>query len=126
MTASEAALAILAEAVAARYGREGGRLTSSPNQIHAVGMTSGLILAAGGGNALWLRLPEAAGDRSAGGPLLEWAVRAQCAVPGLERVVVVLGSRAAEVRAAVGVRTRRGDRVRGLGRRARRHRCGGA
>jgi xanthine dehydrogenase accessory factor len=35
VTASEAALAILAEAVAARYGREGGRLTSSPKQIHA-------------------------------------------------------------------------------------------
>jgi xanthine dehydrogenase accessory factor len=34
-TAAEAALAIIAEAVAARYGREGGRLTSSPNQIHA-------------------------------------------------------------------------------------------
>jgi xanthine dehydrogenase accessory factor len=35
VTAAEAALAILAEAVAARYGREGARLTSSPNQIHA-------------------------------------------------------------------------------------------
>jgi xanthine dehydrogenase accessory factor len=35
VTAAEAALAILAEAVAARYGRDGGRLTSSPNQIHA-------------------------------------------------------------------------------------------
>jgi xanthine dehydrogenase accessory factor len=35
VTAAEAALAILAEAVAARYGREGGRLTTSPNQIHA-------------------------------------------------------------------------------------------
>jgi xanthine dehydrogenase accessory factor len=35
VTAAEAALAILAEAVAARYGRAGGRLTSSPNQIHA-------------------------------------------------------------------------------------------
>jgi xanthine dehydrogenase accessory factor len=35
VTAAEAALAILAEAVAARYGREGGRLTASPNQITA-------------------------------------------------------------------------------------------
>jgi xanthine dehydrogenase accessory factor len=35
VTAAEAAIAILAEAVAARYGREGGRLTTSPNQIHA-------------------------------------------------------------------------------------------
>lgn len=35
VTAAEAALAILAEAVAAHYGRKGGRLTTSPNQIHA-------------------------------------------------------------------------------------------
>lgn len=35
VTAAEAALAILAEAVAARYGRDGGRLTTSPNQIRA-------------------------------------------------------------------------------------------
>ena len=35
VTAAEAAIAILAEAVAARYGREGGRLTTSTNQIHA-------------------------------------------------------------------------------------------
>jgi xanthine dehydrogenase accessory factor len=34
-TAAEVALAIISEAVATRYGREGGRLTSSPNQIHA-------------------------------------------------------------------------------------------
>jgi xanthine dehydrogenase accessory factor len=33
VTAAEAALAILAEAVAGRYGREGGRLTTSLNQI---------------------------------------------------------------------------------------------
>jgi xanthine dehydrogenase accessory factor len=33
VTAPEAAIAILAEAVAARYGREGGRLTTSPTQI---------------------------------------------------------------------------------------------
>lgn len=35
VTAADAALAILAEAVAAGHGREGGRLTTSPNQIHA-------------------------------------------------------------------------------------------
>jgi xanthine dehydrogenase accessory factor len=35
VTAAEAALAILAEAVAAVNGRDGGRLTTSPNQIHA-------------------------------------------------------------------------------------------
>lgn len=36
-TASEAALAIAAEAVAARNGRAGGRLTTSENAIHAAG-----------------------------------------------------------------------------------------
>ena len=35
VTAAEAALAILAEAVAALHGRAGGRLTTSANQIHA-------------------------------------------------------------------------------------------
>jgi xanthine dehydrogenase accessory factor len=34
VTAAEAALAILAEAVAALHGRAGGRLTTSANQIH--------------------------------------------------------------------------------------------
>jgi CTP:molybdopterin cytidylyltransferase MocA len=36
-----------------------------------------------------------------GRPLLEHAVAAQCAVPALERVVVVLGNRAEEIRAGV-------------------------
>jgi xanthine dehydrogenase accessory factor len=36
-TATEAALAILAEAVAARHGRAGGRLTGSDNAIHVAG-----------------------------------------------------------------------------------------
>lgn len=35
LTAGEAALAILAEAVAGLHGRAGGRLTTSANQIHA-------------------------------------------------------------------------------------------
>jgi molybdenum cofactor cytidylyltransferase len=63
-------------------------------------MTSGLILAAGGGTRFGSDSPKQVAALG-GRPLLEWAVRAQCAVPGLERVVVVLGSRAAEVRAAV-------------------------
>jgi CTP:molybdopterin cytidylyltransferase MocA len=33
--------------------------------------------------------------------LLEWAVRAQCSVAGLERVVVVLGSHASDIRGGV-------------------------
>jgi xanthine dehydrogenase accessory factor len=36
-TAAEAALGILAEAVAALHGREGGRLTASANAIHPAG-----------------------------------------------------------------------------------------
>ena len=36
-TAGESALAILAEAVAARHGREGSRLTTSENAIHVAG-----------------------------------------------------------------------------------------
>jgi molybdenum cofactor cytidylyltransferase len=63
-------------------------------------MTSGLILAAGAGTRFGPDSPKQLAPFR-GRPLLEWAVRAQCAVPGLERVVVVLGSRAADVRAAV-------------------------
>ena len=58
-------------------------------------MIGGLILAAGAGTRF--------GERSKllaeleGRPLLEHAVAAQCAVPELERVVVVLGAAASEV-----------------------------
>jgi molybdenum cofactor cytidylyltransferase len=63
-------------------------------------MTGGLVLAAGAGVRF-------GGDQSKllalvdGRPVLEWAVRAQCSVASLERVVVVVGSRADEVLAAV-------------------------
>jgi len=60
---------------------------------------AGLILAAGAGTRF-----GAEGKLLAeldGRPLLEWAVRAQCAVPSLLRVVVVLGARADEVLARV-------------------------
>lgn len=63
-------------------------------------MTSGLILAAGAGTRFGPDSPKQLAALR-GRPLLEWAVRAQCSVPGLERVVVVLGSRAADVREAV-------------------------
>ena len=63
-------------------------------------MTSGLILAAGEGTRFGPDSPKQLAALR-GRPLLEWAVRAQCAVPALERVVVVLGSRATDVRAGV-------------------------
>lgn len=63
-------------------------------------MTSGLILAAGAGTRFGSESPKQLA-LFCGRPLLEWAVRAQCAVPGLERVVVVLGSRAPQVLAGV-------------------------
>jgi molybdenum cofactor cytidylyltransferase len=59
-------------------------------------MTSGLILAAGAGTRFGSQSPKQLAPFH-GRPLLEWAVRAQCAVPGLERIVVVLGSRADQV-----------------------------
>ena len=58
-----------------------------------------MILAAGAGTRFGPTPKQLAA--LGGRPLLEWAVRAQCAVPALERVVVVLGSRAVDVRAAV-------------------------
>lgn len=63
-------------------------------------MICGLVLAAGAGVRF-------GGDESKllalvdGRPVLEWAVRAQCAVDLLERVVVVVGSRSDEVLAGV-------------------------
>lgn len=62
-------------------------------------MIAGLVLAAGAGTRF--------GERSKllaeldGRPLLEHAVRAQCAVPELQRVVVVLGASAGEIVAGV-------------------------
>jgi molybdenum cofactor cytidylyltransferase len=60
---------------------------------------AGLVLAAGGG----VRFGSESKLLAAldGRPLLEWSVAAACAVPALERVVTVLGSRSDEVRAAV-------------------------
>lgn len=60
---------------------------------------AGLVLAAGGGTRFGAS-PKQLADFH-GRPLLEWAVRAQCAVTELERVVVVLGSCADAIRAGV-------------------------
>jgi len=60
---------------------------------------AGLVLAAGEGRRFGSASKLLA--ELDGRPLLEWAVAAQCASPALERVVVVLGADAEEVRAGV-------------------------
>jgi CTP:molybdopterin cytidylyltransferase MocA len=60
---------------------------------------AGLILAAGEGTRFGPE-PKLLAEL-AGRPVLEHAVRAQCAVPEVERVVVVLGAHASRIREAV-------------------------
>ncbi len=62
-------------------------------------MNAGLILAAGQGARFGER-PKLLADL-AGRPLLEHAIGAQCAVEGIERIVVVLGAHAADLMANV-------------------------
>jgi molybdenum cofactor cytidylyltransferase len=61
---------------------------------------AGLILAAGSGTRFGRERSKLLADLD-GRPLLEHAIAAQCAVPELERIVVVLGSQADEVLARV-------------------------
>lgn len=63
-------------------------------------MIAGLVLAAGAGTRFGSDSKLLA--ELDGAPLVEHAIRAQCEVSELERVVVVLGSRAQEVRDRVG------------------------
>jgi molybdenum cofactor cytidylyltransferase len=58
-------------------------------------VTAGLILAAGAGTR-YGEEPKLLADLD-GRPLLEHAIRAQCAVPELERITVVLGAHAGEL-----------------------------
>jgi len=58
-------------------------------------MTDGLILAAGAGTRFGSQPKQLA--ELDGLPLLEWAVRAACAVDELDRVIVVLGAHADEI-----------------------------
>lgn len=60
---------------------------------------AGLVLAAGAGTRFGAS-PKQLADFH-GRPLLEWAVRAQCSVREIDRVMVVLGSHASEIAAAV-------------------------
>jgi CTP:molybdopterin cytidylyltransferase MocA len=62
-------------------------------------VTAGLVLAAGAGTRFGIDSKLLA--ELDGRPLLEHAVAAQCAVAALDRVVVVLGSRADEIRTQV-------------------------
>jgi molybdenum cofactor cytidylyltransferase len=64
-----------------------------------IGSLAGLILAAGEGSRFG-RHPKLLAQLD-GLPLLEHAIRAQCATPQLARVVVVLGAHAAEISAAI-------------------------
>jgi len=65
-------------------------------------LIGGLVLAAGAGTRFGDECKLLA--ELAGRPLLEHAVKAQCAVADIERVVVVLGARAAEIARAVDFR----------------------
>ena len=62
-------------------------------------MIAGVVLAAGAGTRFGAE-PKLLAPLS-GRPLLEWAVRAQCAVTQIERVLVVLGAGSIAVRAQV-------------------------
>ncbi|HEY2006758.1 MAG TPA: nucleotidyltransferase family protein [Solirubrobacteraceae bacterium] len=63
-------------------------------------MIAGLVLAAGAGSRFAASESKLLADVG-GQPVLERAVAAACAVPALERVVVVLGAHSTEVRAGV-------------------------
>ena len=83
VSAEETALSILAEVVASRHGREGGRLTGAGGRIHAGRrLTVDRRADPRRGRRHPVRRSEPKQLADLGGrPLLEWAVRAQCSVP---------------------------------------------
>jgi molybdenum cofactor cytidylyltransferase len=70
-----------------------------PREARGARVIAGLILAAGEGSRFGPE-PKLLAELD-GRPLVEHAIRAQCAVPELERVVVVLGAHADELRSRV-------------------------
>jgi CTP:molybdopterin cytidylyltransferase MocA len=84
---------------------------------------AGLVLAAGAGRRFGPDSKLLADLH--GRPLLEYAIRAQCAVPELERVVVVLGAHASAVIERVDLHARSRRSV-GTGRTVRRLPCAAA
>ena len=115
LTAEETALSIMAEIVAVKHGHAGGRLRARARpdprgrRVTGSATAAGLVLAAGEGRRFGGPKQLARLD---GRPLVEHAL---AALAELERVVVVLGARADEVRAGADLGARRGRGVRRLG-----------
>ena len=95
VTPEETALSILAEVVAVRNGRAGGRLGDRRPDPRGRHLIAGLVLAAGGSSRFGEPKQLAILN---GRPLLEHVAATQLAVPVIERTVVVLGCEAERVR----------------------------
>ena len=121
VSAEETALSILAEVVATRHGRDGGRLTAAGGRIHevpperpskrgaAAPLECGRIYGPGANDRRAragrrrrgaVRRRQQAAGRARRAPAARVVGRRRVRVPALERVVVVLGSRADDVLAS--------------------------
>ena len=118
LTAEETALSIMAEVVAVRHGRDGGRLAHAGGRDpRGARMSDRRARARRRGGARASAAPSSS-RCSTGGRCSSTRVAAMLAVPALDRVVVVLGARAEEVRRGGRPARRRGRRLRRTGRRA--------
>ena len=129
LTPEETALSIMAEVVALRRGRAGGRLANARGRIHEVTgerRSRDRRPRARGGRGAPVRITQAARGARRRRPCSQHAIDAMLAVPSLDRVVVVLGAVAEEIAAAVTVRERRARRVPRTGRRGWPRRCAAA